>query len=194
MEQQPVGAAVAVIVLERLDREFLLLKRAANPSDPWAGHWAFPGGKKEPGDANLFATCLRETAEESGVLLTPADLVEELPTALAGSQVERRVPVAPFLFRLRERPSIRLDETEMAAHAWIPESVLRHPGGWGEAPFGASGRFFPYLRLPPGAIEGLARRDEGPVPEERLWGFTLGVLARLLGLPPARRPPPSFDD
>ena len=37
---------------ERLD--FLLIKRATHERDPWSGQMAFPGGRRDGGDAGAF--------------------------------------------------------------------------------------------------------------------------------------------
>lgn len=63
-------AVVAVILRETADggdHELLFIKRSENPDDPWSGHMAFPGGRVEPGDADVLATARRETLEEVGV-------------------------------------------------------------------------------------------------------------------------------
>ena len=37
--------------------------------DPWSGHMALPGGRREPGDPDLVATVIREVGEEVGISL-----------------------------------------------------------------------------------------------------------------------------
>ena len=68
------NAAVNVIVREyEGDVEVLMIKRAMNPNDPWAGDVAFPGGRVKVGDKSILDTALRETYEEVGI---PRDLLE----------------------------------------------------------------------------------------------------------------------
>ncbi|MFI1386655.1 NUDIX domain-containing protein [Embleya sp. NPDC020886] len=43
--------------------------------DPYAGHWALPGGHIDVGETARTAAA-RELAEETGVIVDPADLVE----------------------------------------------------------------------------------------------------------------------
>ena len=66
-----VDAAVALI-LRALpdDLELLLIKRARDPRDPWSGHMALPGGRRDAADPDLASTAVRETLEETGVELT----------------------------------------------------------------------------------------------------------------------------
>src|SRR6476646_9126644 len=66
-------AAVAAIMRERNGRaEILFIKRAERESDPWSGHMAFPGGRREPSDETLLHTARRETLEEVGLDLASA--------------------------------------------------------------------------------------------------------------------------
>lgn len=44
-----------------------MIKRAENESDPWSGHYAFPGGRVEKGES-LRDAAKRETLEEVGFL------------------------------------------------------------------------------------------------------------------------------
>src|SRR4051812_3842337 len=55
-------AAVAAILRDAAEGpEILFIRRAEHPQDPWSGHMAFPGGREEPGDADLLETAIRET-------------------------------------------------------------------------------------------------------------------------------------
>ena len=54
-------AAVAAIVAKDVEPEILVLKRRAHPHDPWSGHYAFPGGRRDPEDSDLLSNCFLET-------------------------------------------------------------------------------------------------------------------------------------
>jgi 8-oxo-dGTP pyrophosphatase MutT (NUDIX family) len=157
-------AAVALIRVAGTDPEYLLLRRAANPKDPWSGHFALPGGRREPGDRDLLETCIRETLEECGVRLETGHLVRALPLAVAGGHMGRPMGVAPFLFEVPSKPELLLDPREIAESHWLPQSYLRDPANRLLAAMVASlpDRTFPCIR-----VSGSAGA---------IWGFTYGVL------------------
>ena len=53
--------------VQRSEPEVLFIKRAARVGDRWTGQIAFPGGKKDPQDADDAAASIRETLEETGL-------------------------------------------------------------------------------------------------------------------------------
>ena len=78
-ESPLVGEAATVVVLRdgAAGVEVLLLERPHSGS--FAGAWVFPGGRVDPedgeGDAGLRRAAVRETLEETGLVLEPAGLV-----------------------------------------------------------------------------------------------------------------------
>ncbi|KQI69870.1 hypothetical protein AN189_00155 [Loktanella sp. 3ANDIMAR09] len=63
------GAKVALFIGDRL----LVIRRDDRPDIAYPDHWDFPGGGRE-GDETPFQTIVRETLEEVGLCLTPADI------------------------------------------------------------------------------------------------------------------------
>lgn len=161
-------AAVAIIRTEGDDPHYLLLRRADNPVDPWSGHFALPGGRREPGDRDILDTCIRETQEEIGLRLYPHQMREARPWARAGG-TKHATLVAPFLFEIPGQAELILDATEIAESHWLPARFLLNPANHTDAPMVPlwPDRNFPCIKVGSGAI----------------WGFTYGVLGALLEWP-----------
>jgi 8-oxo-dGTP pyrophosphatase MutT (NUDIX family) len=101
-EPAPPEAAVAIVLRFEPAPQVLLIRRAEQQGDPWSGHMAFPGGHHEPGDRDLVATAVRETAEEVGVdLRRSAELLGRLPPVPAVARGQRvNLVIVPFVFAL----------------------------------------------------------------------------------------------
>lgn len=151
-------AAVAIILKPALeDLEVLLVRRALNPSDPWSGDIAFPGGRRR-GREPLIETAVREAWEEIGVDL---NLCEALGTL--DIYTSTRVPdlrVLPFVYLCDRELEIRLNE-ELSSYFWIPLRRLRSSRGHA-------------------IIEG-AENPAFILEEGVVWGLTYRMLEDLLG-------------
>jgi 8-oxo-dGTP pyrophosphatase MutT (NUDIX family) len=161
-----IEAAVAGIIVREPTAEVLVLKRKANPRDPWSGHYSLPGGRRDRSDGSLLDTCLRETFEECGVLLSPDRMIKQYPVRAAGNALDRPVPVTTFLFELDEQPPIRLQTNEISCHEWLDlnyaadeENIIRRP----MSPR-FPGRLFPCLPAGAGFV----------------WGFTYETLRMII--------------
>jgi 8-oxo-dGTP pyrophosphatase MutT (NUDIX family) len=116
-------AAVAAILRERNgSTEVLLMRRAEHEGDPWSGHMAFPGGRKDPSDDDLLTTALRETEEEVGLRLRPeSDLIgrlDDLPAVARGRRVG--LVIAPFVFAVTGDPPLVPNRREVEELLWAP--------------------------------------------------------------------------
>jgi len=120
-----VWAAVAIILTPQPD-SILFIRRADRSGDPWSGHMALPGGRRDPSDLDLAGTAMRETAEEVGVELRREDLAGSLSDVIPRTPVLPPVAVRPFVFLLPERPALRLN-TEVAQASWVPVDYLLRP-------------------------------------------------------------------
>jgi 8-oxo-dGTP pyrophosphatase MutT (NUDIX family) len=146
----------------------LLIERAADLRKH-AGQVAFPGGSLDPTDASLEAAALREAQEEVGLDPASVEVVTELPALF--------IPVSgfvvtPVLAWWRAPHAVRaVDPAEVAQVALVPLAELadpanrfrvRHPSGLVGPGFAAGGLF--------------------------VWGFTAGLLDRVLSFGGWERP------
>ena len=104
----------------------LLIRRAERLGDPWSGHMALPGGRREPGDPDLLTTSIREVAEEVGIELTPAELAGTLEDVVPRTPVLPPIAVRPFVFLRDSRPVVTLNP-EATSATWAPLARLLQP-------------------------------------------------------------------
>lgn len=125
-------AAIALIVRQAAPGpELLMIKRAEKSGDPWSGHIACPGGRMDPGDADLAATAIRETREETGV-----DIDRDGALIGALDDLSPRTPTLPPIiirpFVGVVAPDVALAPNEEVAEAfWVPLSAIRERASWG---------------------------------------------------------------
>lgn len=165
-------AAVALVLRPTADDlELLLIERTHRSDDPWAGHVALPGGRRDPEDPDLLTTALRETREEVGVALDPATRVlGELDEVQPGS---RRLPplvITPFVAVAEPDQPLEPDPVEVAAALWVPLAALRDEAAASEVVMPVEG-----TRV---VFPALSYRDY------QVWGLTHRILSRFLELAP----------
>jgi 8-oxo-dGTP pyrophosphatase MutT (NUDIX family) len=168
-------AAVAVVLRAGLggDAEVLLIERARREGDPWSGHIAFPGGRQGPDDPAPRSTAERETLEEVGLDLSPAELLGQLDD-LEGRAAGRRVGlvISAFVYYLPHAPPAFTMQSEEVQHAfWVPLPRLRDPATHVDYRF--------RHELGPVSMPGIRVGDPEP---HVVWGLTYRFLEGLLGL------------
>lgn len=160
-------ASAAVAIIRKTDNQkndqYLILRRVANPEDPWSGHFSFPGGRSEIEDKDILATCLRETAEETGLALSPNQLLKRLPLEPAGRNFNSPLWVQPFLFSVNTVPALTLEQTEIQSFVWLDAHHFKDPQHHSQVEM-FPGRFFPAY----------------PIADYYLWGFTYRLLCAIL--------------
>jgi 8-oxo-dGTP pyrophosphatase MutT (NUDIX family) len=168
-EPEMIPAAVAVILHDGDDGlEVLFIHRAVRAGDTWSGQIAFPGGRREPGDADLLATAIRETLEEIGVDLSGAERLGILDDLHPRTPVLPPVVVRPFVFALTERPTIVLSPEAQDAF-WVPFRALKAPGVRGEITVDHPG--IPRRVLPAYTVG-----------NRTIWGMSERILTPLISL------------
>lgn len=124
-------AAVAVLLCEHPTQagpvapHVLLIQRAIHPKDPWSGHLAFPGGRRDPSDESGLRTAVRETQEEIGVELdAQRDLLGQLDPISAHRARSPGLVIEPYVFEVPHQTSFAVDPTEVARAFWVPVPPL----------------------------------------------------------------------
>ena len=155
-------AAVALILRDgRSGLELLFIRRAVHPKDPWSGQMGFPGGRWEPGDGDLKATAIRETAEEIAVDLGAAAAylgpLDELRAMARMRPMD--LAITPFVFRLRAPVEPVAGEEVDSVH-WLPIDALLGPELRSTVEYTQQGEAlqFPCLRFQELVIWGLTYR------------------------------------
>ena len=160
----PVAARAAVAVVLRDGPghiEILFIRRADHPADPWSGQMAFPGGRAEPGDADLRDTALRETREETGIdLQVAAEHLGDLDEVRASARMRPLdLAISPFVYRLRRDVPPTLSAEVRSVH-WLPLDDLLGPTRRSTMDYQHQGDTlqFPCLRVEELVIWGLTYR------------------------------------
>jgi 8-oxo-dGTP pyrophosphatase MutT (NUDIX family) len=153
-----IWAAVSVVLAPSPDA-LLLIRRAERNGDPWSGHMALPGGRREPGDAALLDTAMRETLEELGLRLERSQLIGTLDDVIPRTPVLPPVAVRPFVFSLPTRP-ILVPNEEVAAAAWVSLDHLLDPTTYHTARIDVRGapREMPAYRFEDTIVWGMTER------------------------------------
>lgn len=152
--------APSSVVPRELD---VLLVRRADDLRHHPGQVSFPGGRADPGDADIVATALREAQEETGVDPAGVDVLGTLP----GIEVPVSNHVVTPVLAWWDRPSpVRVvDHRESSAVFRAPVADLLHPRSRRTATLQFQGA----LRRTPAFV----------VAGHLVWGFTALVLDRL---------------
>ena len=168
-------AAVALILSAATGKgqpNALFVRRALVQGDPWSGHVALPGGRRDSIDADLLDTARRETLEETGLRLDREDFLGRLREIHPRSAHLPSICVTPFVAWLSRGQDLRLNQ-ELTGHLWVPLPVLTDPSHRSTL-----------VRQTPGRRTFPAIDYHGDV----IWGLTFEIVQDFLdALAPTRR-------
>lgn len=168
-------AAVLAPIVTRDGAEYVLFTKRADHLGEHPGQMSWPGGGREPSDADLEATALREAEEEIGLRPEEVDIVgrlDDIHTVTGYS-------VRPFVARIPDR-EYEPDEREVAEIALLSVSDLTDSSN-----YEWERRDHPQ--------HGDIRLDFFRVDGYTVWGATGRMLAQLLELTTGWRPPAEPD-
>jgi 8-oxo-dGTP pyrophosphatase MutT (NUDIX family) len=168
-------AAVALLV--RLDEtrdaptsQLLMIKRATFEGDPWSGHVALPGGRREPADPSLQRTVMRETWEETAIdLERDGRLLGCLDELAPRTAVLPPIIITPFVGLVRFDVDI-IASPEVAEWFWVDIVALRDPDVSREV----------VLELATGPLAVMSFQHGA----HTIWGLTERILRQFLSLAP----------
>ena len=155
------AAVLAPVVARDGDAYLLFTKRAAHLGRH-PGQMSFPGGGREPTDAALSDTALREAHEEIGLRPTEVDLLGRIDDVTTASDYA----VRPFIGIAPDREYIP-DESEVAEVVVLPVDAFTDPANY-ESERRVGRERDPY-RLHFFHIDGYL-----------VWGATGGIVVQLL--------------
>jgi len=177
VELDDIARRAAVALLVRLDEtrepavpQLLMIKRATFEGDPWSGHVALPGGRREPADPTLERTVIRETWEETAI-----DLDRDGRLLGCLDELEPRTPVLPPIIITPFVGLVRFDVDIVASPAvaewfWVDVAALRDPE--------VSREVVLELATGPRAVMSFQHG------EHTIWGLTERILRQFLSLAP----------
>lgn len=144
--------------------EFLAIRRAEHESDPWSGHMALPGGRRELADDSLWATAVRETREEVGVdLVRVGRRLGQLDDVWPRTRRIPAIAITPFVVAVESGTRARTS-SEVESAVWVPLDIVVNEELRGTLKLdGLPDREFPTIEY------------GGHV----IWGLTLGILRQL---------------
>ncbi|MDK3017645.1 NUDIX hydrolase [Pseudodonghicola flavimaris] len=105
-----------------LGSDLLVILRDDKPDIPWPGHWDLPGGGRE-GEESPLDCALRETREEIGLQLTPA----EVSWSTSYLRPHGRVWFFAAHLPARRAEEVRLGDEGQEWRLMSPQSYCCHP-------------------------------------------------------------------
>jgi 8-oxo-dGTP pyrophosphatase MutT (NUDIX family) len=159
-DRAPAHASVLVPVVMR-ERPTVLLTERTTHLSTHSGQVAFPGGKRDPTDADEAHTALREALEEIGLDPSHAEVIGLMPTYTTGT----RFIITPVVALVSPDHEIRLNAFEVADAFEVPLEFLMAPGNHQRLKRDWKGIERQYYAM--------------PFNDRYIWGVTAGILRNL---------------
>ncbi len=163
-DRLPIAASVLIPIVLRKQPTILLTQRTAHLSSH-SGQIAFPGGKRDASDADLYATALREAQEEVGLQADFVHVLGMLPIYATGTGFA----ITPVVGLVREGFSLVPNADEVADVFEVPLTFLMNPANHRRHVFESPAGRREWLSMP---------YQDGPN-ERFIWGATAGMLRNL---------------
>ncbi len=112
--------AVLVPLVEVEGKTALLFEKRSPALQHQPGEICFPGGRKDPADGRSQTTAIRETCEELGLTPDDVEILGELDTLVAPSNLIMR----SFAARIKDIGLIKINPAEVEKVFWIPLAYL----------------------------------------------------------------------
>ena len=123
LPSKPVEAAVVILCFKEGPEDHILLTKRSETVAHHKGQIGLPGGVRDPVDASLWHTALRETEEEIGIKSHLVDFVGQLGTVVTPTGFE----VTPFVATLKQPFDIKINPDEIAELFSVPLPHLLDP-------------------------------------------------------------------
>ncbi len=163
-DRMPTNASVLIPIVMRDVPTVLLTQRTTHLSTH-SGQIAFPGGKQDESDADLYVTALRETEEEVGLNRSQVEILGALPIYVTGTAFM----VSPVVGLVQPGFSITPNAHEVDDVFEVPLAFLMNPANHRRHAMQWEGVQREWLSMP--------YRDADV--ERYIWGATAGMLRNL---------------
>jgi 8-oxo-dGTP pyrophosphatase MutT (NUDIX family) len=154
-------AAVLIPLLQKPDGLSILLTQRTDHLLDHASQICFPGGRRDNGDADLYATALRESEEEIGLERQRVEVIGSLPEYLTVSGYR----VTPVVALVDPQPHYPVDAFEVADVFDVPLSFLMDPSNHEVRVWSGDGEHRRFYAM--------------PYQNRFIWGATAGMLRNL---------------
>ena len=162
-------AAVLVPIIEKDNNPSVVLTKRSNQLRKHSGQIAFPGGKVDEEDENVYSTALRETEEEIGIhqeSILVHGLLDDFATPYFSS-------VTPVLGTIKNREYI-ISESEIEEIIEVPLNELMDPKIYHSELWQRNGITH--------TIHFYLWHDSVKHKTYNIWGATAGVLYKVLNI------------